>query len=62
MICRFCQHIRVLSGQLIAETPTLRIFVDICSHCGTQYRTVEKIEHMPKVDAKGLEMIGNVNR
>lgn len=62
MICRFCQHVRTLSACLISESPVIRVFSDTCSHCGAEYRTMEKVERLPKVDAEGLAKIANVNR
>lgn len=40
----------------------MRVFSDICSHCRAEYRTMEKVEHLPKVDAEGLKKIANVPR
>lgn len=62
MICRFCHHVRTLSPCLISESPVMRVFSDTCSHCGAEYRTTEKVEHLPRVDAEGLEKIANVHR
>lgn len=62
VICRYCHHVRILLGHLISEIPTIRIFTDTCSHCGAEYRTMEKVTHPPKADAEGIEKIRNVNR